>query len=253
MSALQKNNCRSIFVLHVYAYSSPNDELAYCIDQDEIEIHGCTCPGFRIFESQTVYCTTLAEAEKFIKKCTKAKGKDIYGFVVEEKPLDCAHSPSDRLSVRRYLKNGKLWQKCEISSVREFFGADRDIGKTNFYGRDLKTIPFKMGDIVEVAGENFVELAIVWSLPPSVGQMKKIWGRFRARAKSEKVSIESAVHPDEADDAYAVVYYSVDKDGEIDYGHAHPATVDVLPPSLPVPRKIASELRRRLKMSQEEG
>lgn len=253
MSALQKNNYKSIFVLHIYAYSSPNDELAYCIDQDEIEIHGCTCPGFRIFESRTVYCTTLAEAEKFIKKCTKTKGKDIYGFVVEEKPLDCAHSPSDRLSVRRYLKNGKLWQKCEISSVREFFGADRDIGETNFYGRDLKTIPFKMGDIVEVAGENFVELAIVWSLPPSVGQMKKVWERFRARAKSEKVSIASSIHPDEADDAYAVVYYSVDKEGKIDYGHTHPATVDVLPPSLPVPRKIATELRRRLKMSQEEG
>ena len=37
------------------------------------------------------------------------------------------------------------------------------------------------------------------------------------------------------------------------FSRIHPAVVDVLPPSLPVPRKFAAELRRRLKMLQDES
>ena len=36
---------------------------------------------------------------------------------------------------------------------------------------DFKTIRFKEGDIVEIASDEFVELAIVWLAPPTREQM----------------------------------------------------------------------------------
>ena len=246
----KENNYKSIFLLHVYATSSFGKKLAYCIDQADIGMRGRTNPGFQIYEREIVYCTTLADAEKRIKRYAKRKREDLYGFVVEEKPLDCACSGSDRLSVRRYLKNGKLWQKCEVSTVRYFFGAEKTLGETGFYGREPETVPFKEGDIVEVVWGNLVHLAIVWNQPPSVEQMKIVWNRFQAQSRWKKESFLADIPPDEDDDSYVVVDYWMTKEGKICPGHSHPATVNVLPPSLPVPRKIAAELRRMLKMSQ---
>ena len=235
---------KSVFILRVFKFSSC-EKPAYRIDKENIERNGCAEPGFGIFESENVIYLTLAEAEKHIKKL--AKDKDIYSFLVEEKPLGGTFYTGDTLSRRRYLKDGSLWQKCEVSGIRYFNGKDVDLGNTGFYGRDPKTIPFKEGDVVEVANRDFVQLAIIWNLPPSIEYMKPIWERHRIRGKKF-----SRIHPDDSDDAYTVANYDVEKDGEIGYGHFHPAVVDVLPPSLPVPRKIAAELRRRLKMLQDE-
>jgi len=240
-------NYKSVFILHVYIFSSC-DKPAYRIDKEDIERNGYAEPGFGIFESENGIYQTLAEAEKTIKKIAKGKNNNIYSFLIEEKPLGGTFYTHDTLSRRRYLKNGKLWQKCEVSGIRYFSGKDVDLGETGFYGRDLKTISFKEGDIVEIACSDFVQLVIIWRLPPSVEYMKPIWERHRIRGKK----FSRIIHPDESDDAYTIVYYDVGKDGEIGYGHTHPAVVDVLPPSLPVPRKIAAELRRRLKMLQDE-
>ncbi|MBR5412167.1 MAG: hypothetical protein IK114_03865 [Fibrobacter sp.] len=237
-------NYKSVFILRVYKFDQC-EKPAYRIDKEEIERNGYAKPGFGIFESENGIYLTLAEAEKNIKKL--AKDKDVYSFLVEEKPLGGIFYTCDALSRRRYLKNGKLWQKCEVSGIRYFNGKNVDLGDTGFYGRDPKTIPFKEGDIVEVASRDFVQLAIVWNLPPSIEYMKPIWERHRIRGKKF-----SQIHPDDSDDAYTIVYYDVHKDGEIGYGHSHPAVVNVLPPALPVPRKIAAELRRRLKMLQDE-
>lgn len=239
-------NFKSIFLLRVYK-CDPFEKAAYRIDKDEIERSGCAEPGFKIYESENGIYPTLAEAETKIKKLAKNKDDDIHSFLVEEKPLGVTFFTGDTLSKRRYLKDGSLWQKCEVSGIRYCDGKFCDLGDTGFYGRDLKTVPFKEGDIVEVASRDSVRLAIIWNLPASVERMKKIWARHRS-----VFGRKNRIHPDEADDAYTIVYYDVHKDGEIGYGHSHPAVVDVLPTSLPIPRKIAAELRRRLKMLQDE-
>ena len=235
---------KSVFILRVFKFSSC-EKPAYRIDNEEIERKGYAEPGFGIFESETGIFESLAHAEKQIRKL--ANDKDTHSFLVEEKPLGGTFYTGDTLSRRRYLKDGSLWQKCEVSGIRYFNGKDVDLGNTGFYGRDPKTIPFKEGDVVEVANRDFVQLAIIWNLPPSIEYMKPIWERHRIRGKKF-----SRIHPDDSDDAYTVANYDVEKDGEIGYGHFHPAVVDVLPPSLTVPRKIAAELRRRLKMLQDE-
>lgn len=239
-------NYKSIFLLRIYK-CDPFEKAAYRIDKDEIERSGCAEPGFKIYESENGIYPTLAEAEKKIKKLAKDKDDDIHSFLVEEKPLGVTFFTGDTLSKRRYLKDGSLWQKCEVSGIRYYDGKCCDLGDTCFYGRDLRTIPFKEGDIVEIASRDSVRLAIIWSLPTSIERMKEIWVRHRS-----VLGRKDRIHPDEADDAYTIVYYEVHKDGEIGYGHSHPAVVDVLPTSLPIPRKIAAELRRRLKMLQDE-
>ena len=238
-------NYKSAFILRVFKFSSC-EKPAYRIDKENIERNGYAEPGFGIFESETGIFESLAHAEKQIRKL--ANDKDTHSFLVEEKPVGGTFYTGDTLSRRRYLKDGSLWQKCEVSGIRYFNGKDVDLGNTGFYGRDPKTIPFKEGDVVEVANRDFVQLAIIWNLPPSIEYMKPIWVRHRIRGKKF-----SRIHPDDSDDAYTVANYDVEKDGEIGYGHFHPAVVDVLPPSLPVPRKIAAELRRRLKMLQDES
>jgi len=236
---------KSLFILHVYKFE-PCKKPAYRIDKEDVEQKGYAEPGFNIFESDTGFFESLVLAEKQIQKHTKEV--DTYGFIVEEKPMGGMFYAGDALSRRRYLKNGKLWQECDVSGIRYFNGKHTDLGNTEFHGRDLKAIPFKEGDIVEIAGLDFVRLAIIWSLPPSLERMKEIWAQHKS-AFGKKLRI----HPDQSDDTYTVAYYNVEKDGEIGYGHTYPAVVDVLPPSLPVPRKIATELRTRLKMLQDES
>ena len=237
-------NYKSIFILHVYKFE-PCEKLAYRVDKDNIERKGYAEPGFGIFESETGFFESLAQTEKQIRKL--ANDIDTYSFLVEEKPMGGMFYAGDALSRRRYLKDGKQWQECDVSGIRYFNEKHIDLGNTEFHGRDLKTIPFKEGDIVEIAGLDFVRLAIIWSLPPSLERMKEIWAQHKS-AFGKKLRI----HPDQSDDAYTVAYYNVEKDDEIGYGHTHPAVVDVLPPSLPVPRKIAVELRNHLKMLQDE-
>ena len=117
-----------------------------------------------------------------------------------------------------------------------------------FFGRDLKTIPFKEGDIVEIAYNDFAELAVIWDLPATKEEMKAVWKRYQKHC-GEKFP---RIHPDDTDDGYTTVEYSVAKDGEIGFGHSHPAVVDVMPPSLPVPKKYAQQLRKCLKTLQKE-
>lgn len=251
MSAQKKKKYESVFILHVYEFRE-SEKKGFRIDKDAMERAGWAEPGFDIFESETGIFDSLVLAEKAIRKQVRNKKeyKDIYGFLVDEVPKNGTYYRGDRLAVRRYLKDGKLWQKSEVSGIRYFNNKSQDLGDTGFYGRDLKTIPFKEGDIVEIANRDFVQLGIIWSLPPSIEYMKPIWERHKVRCKGD--IRYSRIHPDDTDDAYSVVYYNVDKDGEIGYGHFHPTVVDVLPPSCPVPKKFAAELRRRLKMLNDE-
>ena len=128
---------KSVFILRVYEIYSFEKMPVY-----RIEKNGNTMPGFDIFESETGIFESLAQAEKRIKKQAKVKHNDLYGFLVEEKPLGGIFLAGESLSRRRYLKDGTLWQSCDVSGVRYFEGKCCDLGNTAFHGRDLKTIPF---------------------------------------------------------------------------------------------------------------
>lgn len=162
--------------------------------------------------------------------------------------MGCMIGKGDYLTVRRYLKDGSLWQVSKVSCIRRHDDQGEDLGNTGFYGRDLNSIPIKEGNIVEIAGERFVELGIVWQMPPTKERMKVIWKRYR-----KTFGKIPRVHPDDTDDSYSIVYYDMDKDGEIGFSHYHPAVVDVMPPSLPVPKKYALQLRKCLKTLQKEA
>lgn len=248
MKKQSKPKFKSIFVLHVYKYSWYEDKLAYHIDKDELERKGGASPGVDIWESDVGCFQTLHAAEKRIKKMVGENQEQLYSFLVEEKPQDCMIRKGDYLSVRRYLKDGSLWQESKVSTIREYDGKNCELGDTCFYGRDLRTIPFKEGDIVEIARKDFVELGIIWDLPATKKRMKRIWSRYIKQLGSDI----AWVHPDDTDDGYTIVDYSLGKDGKIGFGHSHPAVVDVLPPSLPVPKKFAQQLRKCLRTLKKE-
>jgi len=226
---------KSIYILTIYRGGVPSkDSYSSGISAKMLEFFTQSSPGFNISDSSIAYFMSLEDAEKYIKKLVKKSLGNIYGFSVVEKPFGRRFPFYQSLSQRRYLKDGTLWQKCEISNVNFIDGMARNLGNTKFFGRDPKTVPFKEGDIVEVAGSDFVELGIVWCLPPS----KNCCSKF---------------HLGEADDAYCVVSFQKSVTGEISYTHGYAAFVDVLPPSLPVPRKIANELRKALEACKKEG
>lgn len=232
-------NYKSIFVLHIYAIQTNEDGLAYRIDQEELKTYGSAPYGFPIFEALTAYYETLAEAETYMKKHSETYGDDLYGFVIEEKPLNYANDPTDNISVRRYLKNGDLWQKSEISSITEHFDAEQSIGETRFYGRDPKTIAFNVGDIVEIVDKYSAYLAIIKKLPPTIDQVK------------EKCEQDKNLFPDRLQDKYCIEICWADKDGKKKLSTQYKTTVDVLPPSLPVPQNLEAELHRLFKKRQE--
>lgn len=240
-------NYKSVFILRVYRFDLC-EKPSYSVDKYEIKRNGYAAPSFKIYESETGIFETLAQAEKQIRKLTG--NEDIYSFLVEEKPVGGTFYTEDALSRRRYLKDGKLWQKCDVSSVRCFNGKDVDLGEVNFYGRNPQTLPFKEGDIVEIAYNDYARLAIIWKLPPSVDYMKTIWDQHKNLCKKNPLS--SRVHPDESEDAYTILFYYVDKDGEINHDVMHAAVYETLPLSFPVSRKSAAELRRRLEKFKDE-
>ena len=197
---------KSIFVLHVYEAFGARKKLAYGISGGLIKMGGTDTPGFLVFEIGTAYYQTLAEAEKKIQKIAKLDNTDLYGFFVEEKPLDRMVSPSGFISARRYLKDGKY---CPPPR-------------------------FKKGDIVEFMMEDSVNLGIVWESPASLEDLA-----------SDRSSA--------GDETYALVYYEVGENGRVTNNFIHRDSVNVLPPSLPVPKKFAAELRRQLKLREIEG
>ncbi len=252
MKKQSKPKFESIFVLRVYIYGTYGEKPTYQIDKDELKRAGSARPGVDIWCVETGYFRTLREAETRVRRIAGEVNTErwckLYSFVVEEKPLGCMIGKGDYLTVRRYLKDGSLWQVSKVSCIRRHDDQGEDLGNTGFYGRDLRTIPIKEGDIVEIAGERFVELGIVWQMPPTKERMKVIWKRYR-----KTFGKIPRVHPDDTDDSYSIVYYDMDKDGEIGYSHYHPAVVNVMPPSLPVPKKYALQLRKCLKTLQKEA
>ena len=240
---MEVNNYKSLFILH--AYSSYDENMEYCIELDGLKEGMFARPGFELYEWERGYYQNLRDAEKRIRQLAKNKQGNIHSFLIEERPMDFPLIASARLSSRRYLKNGVLWQVSEVSSVR-FKGQKRcRLGDTCFHGRDPKTILFEEGDIVELVFGDFVELAIVRKMPATVEQIEKFCERKRLRKWDER-PVQCLGN---LSDSYSLVRYSVSKDGRVESDCFEYPVVNVLPASNSVPKKIATELRKQLKIA----
>ena len=239
-------NYKSLFVLHAYFYCFWEPKPDYNIDKEELAQGLPVFPGFYVDEMETGFYQSLAEAEKRIRQLAKNKKYKVHSFVVEEKPMDFPLGCNARLSCRRYLGNGKMWQTSEVSNVY-YKGQKRNpLGDIVFHGCDPKTILFEEGDFVECAWENFVELAIVQKQPATVEQVNT-YHEQRRMQKKYGMPIQCLGN---LSDRYTLVSYSESKEGEIDYVSFDAPVVNVLPTTMPVPKKVAAELRRQLKAAQ---
>ena len=124
----------------------------------------------------------------------------------------------------------------------------RVCNKEYFNGRDPKTIRFKEGDIVEIPRDDYVKLAIVWKTPSTTEQVEN----YRIQLRNHNVQAKKLLNELSMGDSYNIVSYSVSEDGSVNYCVSDEPSVNVLPPSKPVPRKIAAELRKQLKRAKEE-
>jgi hypothetical protein len=244
---VDRENFKTIYKLQVYeivGLSTPK----YRLDEDGRPKDYRNKPGFCIFGTDAGYFETLAEAEKHIKRIAAQGDWDLYGFVVSERPLGHIISGMRDISTRRYLKDGTLWQVSSTSGVCRCDGKNMELGDTGFYGRDPETIRFKEGDIVEIANDEFVELAIVWQTPATKEQMKPIWNALRGPT-GEKFPDN---YPDILDDRYVVAILNP-LDADVFCIRTHmPPTVDVLPPSQPVSKTLAAKLRKALRQTKKE-
>ncbi len=239
-------NYKSLFILRVFFYCFWEPKPCYDIGKEDFYYNSSASPGFIIENLETGYYQSLALAEKRIRQLAKNKQSKVYCFLVEEIPLDFPLGYHARLSVRRYLGNGKLWLSSDVSNIY-YKGRKRSpLGNVVFRGRDPKTILFEEGDFVEVVRESGVELAVVWKTPATAEQMNKFYERERLRKKNEPryQCIENL------EDTYTLVGYSESENGKVSNRCFDGLAVDVLPPSLPVSGKVAKELRYQLKVAQ---
>ena len=102
-----------------------------------------------------------------------------------------------------------------------------------YRGRKIEDIRFKVGDIVEVVDGNYANLGIVGALPLTTDRYSRL-----------EDDAEECEHPshflDENDDCYLV--YTLGETGS----HIHPVCYTVFPPTHPVPKKIAAQLKAHL-------
>ena len=102
-----------------------------------------------------------------------------------------------------------------------------------YCGRKKEDIRFKVGDIVEAIDGNYSDLGIVGALPLTTDTYHQM-----------EEDPEECEHPshflDESNDCYLV--YTLGEVGS----HFHPVCYTVFPPTHPVPKKIAAQLKAHL-------
>lgn len=187
------------------------------------------------------YFSTLAKAEKGLQAFIygeKIYEKDLprhewdlqhIGYIIYERPLDL-HAGSDMtfLSARNYSADGEL--------ICESLTPD-DAAEYEFFGRKAEDARFHHGDIVESTQFGYAELCIVDLIPTTPERIAE----RRERAKRMHPDYwETLSRLDYTDDCYLV--YSL---GEGDT-HSHPRSYNVFPPSKPVSKEMAQQLKDKL-------
>ena len=202
----------------------------------QIRIKGHHYPRRRISHQRLCFFDTKEHAEEamlstieFQKRVCLKRGKnyydDCFGFFLLEQFVHNRESS--------FYRNERP-QKCFS------FNADGDLGdfvaldERGWYrGRKIEDIRFKVGDIVEVVDGNYANLGILGALPLTTDRYSLL-----------EDGAEECEHPshflDENDDCYLV--YTLGETGS----HIHPVCYTVFPPTHPVPKKIAAQLKAHL-------
>ena len=118
----------------------------------------------------------------------------------------------------------KLEDPYLFITCRRYFGDGSLWLESNAAYKDPnpETIRFKEGDFVEFEHNGYVRLGIVRN------------------------------NPDKHIDKYKIINFAMTEDGKTSYAEWNIPTLKVVPPSCPVPRKYAAELREQLKKAQED-
>lgn len=171
------------------------------------------------------FYSTLAKAEKHKDEYVKYdmadedSVSDVYCYIITEWEIDCDNG-LDKISIRTYLKDGKLYERNYV---------DRD---KVFRGRPKDKIRFKHGDIVEVYDHDELLLAIVDGEPDSIERVDYL--RKRAVENGHLKDGED-LWMDYSDDQYMVY----DLTGN---GHSHIESQFVFPHNKPVSKKTRERL-----------
>lgn len=183
-----------------------------------------------LFQTKESAEEALHEYIKHEKKCCETWGGNYYadclGYFIDEVPVYNHYSEiiEDKRPNRCY-SNTADGELNDCAALDEFGW---------YRGRRVKDIRFKEGDIVEILGYDYSELAIVSAPPPS----KEVYKQLAKRAKEQHP--KQSFFMDESDDCYLV--YTL---GEGDT-HEHVLCYNVFRPTRPVPAKIAAQLKAKL-------
>ena len=198
-----------------------------CIDSHRYPRRRNRLQRVGLFQTKEGAKGAMDEYIKREKMCCETWGGNYYadclGYFIDEVPV-----------FNRFYKiiDDKRPNKCYSYTADGELNDCAALDEFGWYrGRKVKDIRFKEGDIVEILGFDYSELAIVSAPPPS----KEVYKQLAKRAKEQ--------HPklmDESDDCYLV--YTL---GEGDT-HEHVLCYNVFRPTRPVPAKIAAQLKAKL-------
>jgi len=181
-------------------------------------------PKFNVHRLKVGYYSSLANAEQAMTELASKDRKSIFGFLVNEYPLDiCAWGFAK--SRRNYLSDGSLWDESLVSEI------ETDGKFESFYGRPPEKMRFKIGDLVEVLYGDSVHLEIIGDLPCTPEKCNKMYQR-------SEVKELGTILLDHSDDSY----YTLDQKGE----HGHPRAATLFPARLKISSQISSKFNNHL-------
>ena len=169
--------------------------------------------------------STIEFQKKVCKKRDENYYDDCFGFFLLEQFVHNRES-----SFYRNERPQKCFSFNVDGNLNDFVALD-EMGL--YRGRKKEDIRFKVGDIVEVVGEDYSDLVIVGALPLTTDTY--------CRMEEDPEECEHPSHfLDESDDCYLV--YTL---GEGDT-HEHVLCFNVFRPTRSVPTKIATQLKEKL-------
>lgn len=174
-------------------------------------------PEFEV-ENEIYWYTSFGDAEKFIHEMVvhKVNNSDTYRFEIVQLPIGRLYG---RGACWIYDRDGKL---IDYSATITW---DFDTEQSVFYGRPESRMRFKKGDIVEVVGNDRVNLAVVAADGPDIDRFWKMYDS----SKNCKYGLHFA---DESDDCYYVI------DGPGYAYHSHIRSIAMMKPSRPIPDDV---------------
>lgn len=184
------------------------------------DFHNSFYPEFKICIEELGYFSSLQRAEDRIKGYAR-EGRELFGFIVDEKPIDPKPRKENSLSTRTYLGDGTL------------FCTEEDQANSGGRYQLFTSNQFQVGDFVEVCrrydcGKEKLKVRLA-----VISEVRKFPGTLSNHNRS-----------------YVVLY------GESERPKGFlldPENYQIFPPRLPIPEILKTALRLNLKDSIEES